>query len=835
MNERALLVVALLPILAACGSKAAGTDSNDAGPTCSCPTDITVACTGELTPVKLAVPTTVCGNAADAKDDAPAKGFLVGRATVTYTAVHTASCSTHVTVTDKTPPTLACSTLPAQILSTPGGSVVPPTPAATDLCSSKVTVTAEPATLTATAAVTYTATDASGNKSACKTTVTVENGFPAVGLRLAHAAIETSGATSAIVLWDTPSGSDVDTYRVERGPAMTGPWTTLATVPVATTMYSDPSIGGMVAYYRVVSTVKGAVGGATDPIRVLAITASQYNLGVEPVPGLDMPANAAAGTPETMSVPIDGYVRYPTNLTSGPYPLALLLHGNHGNCRPPDWDSTGTNPNLDDDCVISNTNACPAGYTPTPNAEGLLSLGETLSARGYVVASVDANAINCREDTTDGGYIGARSELLIQHLRQWEIWATAGAAPFGSMFAAHVDMGHVVLFGHSRGAEAVAEVPQTFATAPNVAGITLAAVFALAPTNFDDPQPGSLPYGTLVPTCDGDVFTYTGVQLYDRRFLVGAAKGSGVQFFMNHADHDHFNTEWVFDDNGLYGILTCDEGQVDVAAMQPRVLEVLVGTWVDSIVPAGAALEPWMHAVGDVPPSIAAYAGGTFPLDLRRSYTSTSVMEIDNFESGSLTEDLLGGAYSSMGGFADGTPAVCTGISSAPCNPVYMADYGGSGVTFGWPHYNELAPPPQRSAVALDWSSGTGVLVANLAAGSGTFDASAYAALSLRVASRPATTNTDAIGGAVDLEIAIVDASGHRASSLASAVATVPNLYTSAYPRAVLQTVRLALPGLASSSTPAVDLKNLTSIELATAAPGQTTGSVLVTDVEFAQ
>jgi hypothetical protein len=824
MKKLALVFLALAPITASC----------DSGPTCSCPPDTTVACTGELTSVKLPEASTVCGATAS-KDNAPAKGFPVGSTTVEYSTTPAASCSTRVTVTDKVPPTLSCSALPAALIASPGASVVPPTPKATDLCSSKVTVTASPAMLTATGTVTFTATDTSGNKSSCKTSITVENGFTVAGLRLAHAEIETSGDTSAIVLWDTPPGSDVDMYRVERAPSKTGPWTTLATVPVATTMYSDPSIGGMVAYYRVVSMVKGADGGTSDPIRVLAITASQYDLGVQPVPGLDMPANMSAGTLETMSAPIVGYVRYPTELSGGPYPLALLLHGNHGNCRPPNWDSTGTNPNLDDACYISNTNACPTGYTQTPNAQGLLYLAETLSARGYVVASVDANAINCRQDSTDGGYINARSELLIQHLREWEIWATTGAAPFASMFADHVDMGHVILYGHSRGAEAVAEVPQTFATSTNIAGIQLAAVFSLAPTNFDDPQPGSLPFATLVPICDGDVFTYTGVQLYDRRFLVSGTKGSGVQFFVNHTDHDHYNTEWVFDDNGLYGILTCNEGQVDVAAMQPRVAEVLVGTWVDEIVPAGATLETWMHAVGDMPPSIVAYADGKFPLDVRRSYSSPSVMKVDNFQSGSLTDDLLGGTYSSMGGFADSTPAVCTGISSAPCNTIYMADEDGDEETFGWPHDNPLDSPPQRSAVALDWSNGTGVLVANLAAGTGTFDASAYSSLSLRVASRPAATNTDGIAAPVDFEIAIVDASGHRGSSLASAVATIPNLYTSAYPRAVLQTVRLALAGLASSTTPAVDLKNLSSIQLATSAAGQSSGSILVTDVEFAQ
>jgi hypothetical protein len=558
-----------------------------------------------------------------------------------------------------------------------------------------------------------------------------------------------------------------------------------------------------------------------------------------------MQANVAAGQPETMSAPIDGYVRYPTEIgvakDASTFPLVLLLHGNHGNCRPPNYDATGENANLDDACVISNTNACPVGYSPSPNAQGLLYLAETLSSRGYVVASVDANAINCRDDVTAGvedGYIHQRAELLIQHMRLWQTWATTGAAPFSSLFVNHVDTGHVVVFGHSRGAEAVAEVPQTFATSTNVAGISLAGVFALAPTNFDDPQPGALPFATLVPICDGDVFTYTGVQLYDRTLRNVGGKGEAVQIFMANADHDHFNAEWIFDDNSIY-FASCETGVVDAAPMQHRVLEVVVGTWLDEVVPTGSSLEPWLHAVGDVPPGIVLYADAAAPLDLRRSYSSPTLLKIDNFESGAESgpppTDLLGGTCSSAGGFVDSTPAVCTGVSSPACDTVYTAVVEGDMVTIGWPHYNSFDPTPERAAVALDWNSGTAVLTANLAAGTGSFDASAYAALSLRVASRVAPTNTVALDGPVDFQVSIVDASGHRGSALASAVTSLHNLYPSMYPRAVLQTVRLALRGLAAAATPPVDLSHLSSIEIALSAVSEPSGSLLVTDVEFAQ
>jgi hypothetical protein len=835
----------LLVALLACGSDQGGSDkdASDAdGGACNCPADKTVECDGVVTPVSL--PPVVC-NGESTTNDAPARGYPLGSTPVRYKS-GADSCTTRVTITDTKPPTMDCAGLPDVLIPKAGDSAPSPLPVATDPCAKSVTVTASPSKLSAHGAtpVTYTAVGAGGEKATCKTTLTVRNAFAATDLRLAHAEITTTG-TSVIIIWDTPTGSDADMYRVERAPAPSGPWTTLGTAPVAAPIFTDPMLPATQAFYRVVTLVQGAVGGASDPIRALAVTASEYDLGVLPIPGFDMPANPSAGTPDTTSAPVHAYVRYPTNVGStepgGPYPLALLLHGNHGNCRPPDYDATGEDPDLDDACIVSNTNACPAGYTPSPNAQGLLYLAETLSSRGYVVASVDANAVNCREDYSGGvtdGYISQRAELLIEHMRLWQTWATTGAAPFSSLFADHVDMGHVIVFGHSRGAEAVAEVPQTLAASTDVTGIGLAAAFSLAPTNFDDPQPGTVPFATLVPICDGDVFTYTGVQLYDRTLRNVGGKGEEVQLFMAHADHDHFNTNWNFDDNDIY-LGNCWAGVVDAPPMQQRVLEVVVGTWVDEVVPTGSALEPWLHAVGDVPPSIVLYAAAAAPLELRRSYSSATLLKIDNFESGSETgpppADLLGGSYSSAGGFADGTPGVCTGVSSPACDTVYTADDDGNSVTFGWPHYNFFDQTPERAALALDWNAASAVLTGNLAAGSGSLDASTYAALSLRVASRASPTNADAVDGPVDFQVSIVDASGHRGSALASQVTTVHNLYQSDYPRAVLQTVRFALPGLAAASKPAVDLHHLSRIEIAMSAAAQASGSILVTDVELAQ
>jgi hypothetical protein len=147
-------------------------------------------------------------------------------------------------------------------------------------------------------------------------------------------------------------------------------------------------------------------------------------------------------------------VRHPADLSGGPYPLALLLHGNHGNCRRSSYDFSGSNPALDDACVTTNTGACPGGARPSPNAEGLAALAETLAAHGYVVASVDANAVNCRDlqrGSRPDGFIGQRAQMLVEHLRRWRSFASAeGAEPFAQAFSGHVDLGRVALFGHGQ-------------------------------------------------------------------------------------------------------------------------------------------------------------------------------------------------------------------------------------------------------------------------------------------------------------------------------------------------------------------------------------------------
>ncbi len=232
------------------------------------------------------------------------------------------------------------------------------------------------------------------------------------------------------------------------------------------------------------------------------------------------------------ALPINGRVWYPEPRTGqdgdGPFPLVLIVHGNH----------------LMEDFSD-------AGYA---------YLGELLASRGFIVASVDQNFLNLslsvdlivlsplREEND------ARAWLLLEHISQWQIWHTTPGNPFYGK----VDFDAVGLIGHSRGGEAVA-IAATFSRLPHYpddATVTFSydfdihAVAAISPVDGQyRPRNQRLPlsdvnYLVLHGAHDMDVITFMGARQYARLSFSGDYPRFKAALYIYGANHGQFNSDW---------------------------------------------------------------------------------------------------------------------------------------------------------------------------------------------------------------------------------------------------------------------------------------------------
>lgn len=315
----------------------------------------------------------------------------------------------------------------------------------------------------------------------------------------------------------------------------------------------------------------------------------QYDLPQQVEVGVGTPSQTPATTSTLLEMRLAGDISYP-RYGRGPFPVIVFMHGNHETCDSAIGQQLGLVVDPGGDLATYDGGSCSTGSSTADSAlsidearsyEGYDYIEERMATQGYVVASMDINDItNWTNNENESGYL-ARAEIMaktLDLLRQWD--HQAGPPGIGTALIGREDFARVGVMGHSRGGEGVNEFAEYNATRPATAAAAAArtdpetpgraepvpdfgpryplkAVFSLAPV---DGQGGRYPvikgtnYAVLLPYCDGDVFDLEGAPVFERSKNGLADSGyMAVQYLVNGANHDYFNTEWTDDDANLFG------------------------------------------------------------------------------------------------------------------------------------------------------------------------------------------------------------------------------------------------------------------------------------------
>jgi len=195
------------------------------------------------------------------------------------------------------------------------------------------------------------------------------------------------------------------------------------------------------------------------------------------------------------SLPLNGRVWFPDG--EGPFPLVLIVHGNH---------------NMKD--------FSDPGYE---------YLGKLLASRGFIAVSVDENFLNQKF----AGENDARAFVLLEHLNVWDTWNQTQ----GHAFEGKVDMDRIAIVGHSRGGESAAHAAafNRLERYPDNANIKLdynfgiRSVVAIAPCDGQYKPAGhptaleNINYLVIHGGHDADVATFMGLRQFNRVYFTSGS------------------------------------------------------------------------------------------------------------------------------------------------------------------------------------------------------------------------------------------------------------------------------------------------------------------------
>ncbi|WP_068786994.1 alpha/beta hydrolase family protein [Paenibacillus phocaensis] len=249
------------------------------------------------------------------------------------------------------------------------------------------------------------------------------------------------------------------------------------------------------------------------------------------------------------ALPLNGRVWMPamaegesTGDSQNPFPLVLIVHGNH----------------LMEDF----------------SDDGYAYLGELLASRGFITVSIDENFLNYSVWTgIPDNDMKVRAWILLKHLQQLGAFADEPGNPLYGK----IDLARIGLVGHSRGGQAVAMAAaykdwfgSDAELIQSLSAFRIEAIAAIAPT--DKKVDGKVThlkdvsYLTLQGARDGDVSDFDGDRQYMRTSYSPGQGRFKASLYIEDANHSQFNSSWGGRDVSYpKGILLSRDGMLSPA------------------------------------------------------------------------------------------------------------------------------------------------------------------------------------------------------------------------------------------------------------------------------
>jgi hypothetical protein len=261
------------------------------------------------------------------------------------------------------------------------------------------------------------------------------------------------------------------------------------------------------------------------------------------------------------ALPLNARVWYPEG--KGPFPLVLIVHGNHS-------DREFSDP----------------GYE---------YLGRLMASRGFIFVSVDENFLNdAWYDVFDHLKTenDCRAWLLLKHLELWRAWNEDPEKPFYGK----VDMDNIGLIGHSRGGEAVA-VAACFNRLPHYPddatlafdfGFNLRSIIAIAPVDGQYRPSGTgtvlndVSYFVIQGSNDMDLRSYEGTRQFQRTRFEDSLHHVKAGLYVFGANHGQFNTIWGRNDNTFPYMAIFNKRQIMPAEDQQKIGKVFISAFLEA-------------------------------------------------------------------------------------------------------------------------------------------------------------------------------------------------------------------------------------------------------------